>query len=605
MRTLLAFVAGVALVGGLWFLSSRDGGMRMAVDGEPVTTGVGAGVPDFAFLDLDGETGVLSNLLGKGPVVVVMRDTGCPVARKYGHELARLEAEYGEEGVRFLFLNVSPQDSPEEARAEVELFGFQGSYILDRDNRVRPALQPETTTEVFVIDAGGRLRYRGAVDDQYGIDFAKPEPRETWLRDALDALLAGEEVPVTSTFASGCYLPRERSRTAASEITWHGRVSRIVQENCEMCHRDGGVAPFSLASYENAAGYRGMIQYMVSENRMPPWFASPEHGEWSNDRTLDPRDKLDLLTWIAAGAPEGDPKDAPRPRDWVAGWEYGAPDAVVAMEEPFPVPAEGVVDYQYLYVKTDFPEDRWISSIEIQPGSRQVVHHVLAFLEAPDAPREERSGGIDGYFAAYVPGFTGNRYPEGAAKRLPAGAWIKLQLHYTPNGAATEDVTRIGFRFADGPPERVVETTSAFNARFEIPPGAKHHEVSATYTFREPGEVLSLFPHMHLRGAAFRYVMTHPDGTEEVLLDIPRYDFNWQLGYYPAEPIRVEPGTRIVATGWFDNSEENPYNPDPTVPVRFGEQTFEEMMIGYFDWIPDRPLAQRLADGDGDKEDTP
>ncbi len=381
---------------------------------------------------------------------------------------------------------------------------------------------------------------------------------------------------------------------AAADITYHNRVSRIIQQNCETCHRDGGIAPMSLASYQNAAAFAPLIQIRVGEDRMPPWFANPAHGSFANDRSLEADEKADLLAWIEGGTPEGDPADAPEAREWTsAGWQWGEPDAVIQIKDAIRVPADGVFDYQYVYLKTDFPEDRWITRMEVLPTAPQVTHHVLVFVEGPEAEEPVRMGGVDGYFAATVPGFTGNEYPEGAAKRLPAGAWLKFQLHYTPNGTAALDQTKVGLYFADGPPDRVVETSSAFNTRFEIPPGAPNYDVVGEYTFEESGSLLSFFPHMHLRGTAFRYVAQYPDGREEILLDIPAYDFNWQLVYHLEEPLRVEPGMTITATGWFDNSADNPFNPDPTVAVHFGEQTFEEMLIGYFDWIPDRAEVQR------------
>jgi hypothetical protein len=338
-----------------------------------------------------------------------------------------------------------------------------------------------------------------------------------------------------------------------------------------------------------------MIEYVVQNRIMPPWFADPDIGNFANDRSLAPEDREILLQWIANGAPEGDAADAPERRNWMPGWSLGEPDATVMIPEPFAVPAEGVVDYQYLYVKTDFPEDKWITAMEIQPTDLSIVHHVLVLIEPPGAksPRDAAPGepvfrgGIDGYFGVWVPGFQGNVYPSGSAKLLPAGSWLKFQMHYTPNGVEGIDQTVLGFHFADGPPERVVETSSAFNARFEIPARNPDFSAAGEYTFERSGTLLTLFPHLHLRGKRFRFDLIYPDGQETPILNVPRYDFNWQLNYQLDEPIRVEPGMILRATGTWDNSHNNPFNPDPTAVVHFGEQTFEEMMIGYFDWIPE------------------
>lgn len=570
----------------------------------------GERVHDFRFTDLDGERGRLSKLFTDEDdvVIVAMRDVGCPVAKRYGNELARIEGEYAADGVRFLYLNVNPEDDEERIREqEIDRYGLGGSYVRDTDGKIARLLGA-TTTEVFVIDAALTLRYRGAIDDQYGISFTKPEPRNRYLRDALDDVNAGRQVSVARTDAEGCFLDGadvQASRDGAlpdRPITYHNRISRIVQNNCQTCHRSGGIAPFPLETYEQVNAYRPMIRYMVSEGLMPPWSASPDHGEWANDRSLPERDLHDLLAWIDAEAPEGDPGDAPGSIAWVDGWNIGEPDAVLEIPAPIEIPAEGFVDYQYVYVPTDFEEDRWVQSMELRPTAPEVTHHVLTFIEEPgldcNARREPGDPvpqcGIDGFFAGTVPGAVGQYFPEGSAKLLPKGATLKFQLHYTPNGRATADRTRLGLVFADGPPERVVETASAWTTDFEIPAGAPRHEVSADFTFERPGTVLSFTPHMHTRGVAFRYDLIEPDGSSRTLLDIPRYDFNWQLSYVLAEPLEVQAGTRIRATGVFDNSPENPFNPDPTVEVYFGEQTYEEMMIGYFDWIPgrrDRPAS--------------
>ncbi|MEX0891927.1 MAG: redoxin domain-containing protein [Gemmatimonadota bacterium] len=547
---------------------------------------------DFNFRTVDGTRGRLSGLLEEHrAVVVVMRTTECPVSRQYGHRLAELERAYAERGVAFLYLNASPQDTPDKIREDIATFDLAGPYVADPDGEIATLLQAEVSTEVFIIDAARTLRYRGAVDDQFGISFAKPEPREHYLVAALDAVLDERPVAVSETEASGCYLELAAQQTALvpeRPVTYHERVGRIIQENCVSCHRAGGVAPFSLETYEDVYGFRGMVRFVLEEGRMPPWFANPEHGAFRNDPSLPERDRRDVLAWLEAGAPAGDPGAAPRPLVWVDGWQLGRePDAVVELPEPQDVPASGVVDYRYIFVKTDFQEDRWIRQIEARPTAPQVTHHVIAYLQGPD------DEGRGAWLGATAPGVPANVFPDGTAKRLPAGAWIMFEVHYTPNGTATRDQTRLGLVFADGPPVREVETTSVSTTRFAIPPGAANHEVVARRGFERAGSITAMLPHMHVRGKAFRYEVERTDGTREILLDIPRYDFNWQLFYEPAEPVHVAPGDELVGYAWYDNSAGNPANPDPTATVRFGEQTFEEMMFGFFDFVPDEPLAAR------------
>jgi hypothetical protein len=328
---------------------------------------------------------------------------------------------------------------------------------------------------------------------------------------------------------------------------------------------------------------------------MPLWSADPNVGEWSNARDLPELDRVALMAWVSQGAPEGDPAEAPPPIDWPKGWTI-EPDLVLTVPQPVSVPREGTLPYQYAYVPTELSEDRWIQAMEIRPRVPAVLHHALVFTEEPvlgmspvftARPIEMGSdfgSGLDGYFMAYGPGHDRVVYPPGHAKLLPKGATLKFQLHYAPNGTATQDQPAIGFVFADRPPTERVETGSVTTTSFVIPPGAKRHEVTAVHRFPEPVRLVGFLPHMHLRGVAFRYELHYLDGRRETILDVPRYQFNWQEEYIPQEPIEVPAGAWLRATGWFNNSNANPANPDPTQTVRFGEQTYEEMMVGFFSY---------------------
>jgi len=585
---MLGIIATAVVLGGAGYYVTTG-----VASSAPVTTAgtaVGDRVPDLRFRDLDGQRGRLTRLLDGGAeaVVVFMRDGACPVAQRYGPAIVRLEREYGERGVAFVYLNVNESESVDQMREDADRFGLASPYVRDPKWQTARVLQPTTTAEAFVIDRSGTLRYRGAIDDQYGLSYSRPAANHSYLRDALESVLAGEKVVVGSTRAEGCLLaPPPGAEPPKAAVTYHGRISRLVQENCQSCHRTGGVAPFPLERYDQVRAYAPMIRFVVESGRMPPWFAHPDVGEWANDRRLSERDARDLFAWIDAGMPEGRRRDAPVDLHWADGWTIGQPDVVIPMPEAFEVPADGMVEYQYMYVKTDFPEDRWIQAMEIRPTAPEVTHHVLIFIEEPDA--ERRQGGIAGFFAGYAPGNHGVVFPSGMAKRLPAGAWLKFQLHYNTNGVPATDRSALGLIFADAAPEREVRTRSAFEHEFVIPPGAPHHEVPGEHLFRQDGYILEFFPHMHNRGSAFRYELVHEDGRVDHLLEVPRYDFNWQITYKPDRPIFAPAGSRLRATGWFDNSPDNPANLDPTAEVRFGEQTWEEMMIGYFDWVAAGP----------------
>lgn len=576
--------------------------------GEPLVLGadaprVGELIDDVAYTDLGGNRGVLSDVMGERGLVVVIRDVYCPVSRKYGARLGRIEREYGARGFGFLYVNVNAADTPAAAAEEIAANGFGAPYVLDPHAPVARELAAQTSTEVFVLDAARTLVYRGAVDDQYGIGFTKPEPTVEYLRDALAAVEAGDAPAVGGTIAPGCYLSLPQEQAPPQEITYHNRISRIVQARCQGCHRPTGVGPFLMMSYEQVRARRQMIHFVLADGIMPPWYADRGTGPWANDFSLSEQEIADFVAWIENDAPEGDPADAPLPRTWADNWTIGEPDAVFRIEEPFTVPAEGQVDYQYTYVKTDFPEDRWVTAMEIRPTAPQVTHHVLVFLESPEvqerirnatteeeeeAARREWQGGIDGYFASSVPGQAGLVFADGMAKKLPAGAWLKFQLHYTANGREAVDQTEIGLVFGERESYTEVQTDSAFDTEFVIPAGAPRHEVTATYEFERDARLLSLFPHTHLRGTEFYFELVYPDGSVEKVLPISRYDFNWQLNYEFATPKAVPAGTTMRVTGIYDNSAANPANPDPGVDVGFGEQTWEEMLIGYVNWIPVR-----------------
>ena len=361
----------------------------------------------------------------------------------------------------------------------------------------------------------------------------------------------------------------------------------------------------SLLTHEEVRPWARAIQEAVALNRMPPWFADPRYGEWANAHVLAESERRTLLDWVESGARRGDPADAPEPLKFLEGWNIGEPDLVLELPEPFPVPAEGTIDYHYLVIPTGFDEDRWVSAAEVRPGNREIVHHVIAFMRpreskwlegaqpgkvfAPKPSKEKQTKKRDGneyreFLVGYAPGMEAASWTRGDfAKILPAGADIVLQLHYTSNGKEAWDRSRIGLRFRDGPPRKRALTMSATNFRFVIPPGVPAHPVKSRWVLNREVELIGLLPHMHLRGKDFRFDLRYPDGRNEVLLYVPNYDFEWQFFYYLQQPKTLPAGTVIDCLAHFDNSPNNPDNPDPAAEVRWGDQSWEEMMIGFFE----------------------
>lgn len=549
---------------------------------KPSVHGVGRRVRDVAFRDLEGQEHRLSDFGDRPALVIALTGTGCPLCQKYAPTLAALEAKYHERGVAFILVNPNESEGPERA---IRTHGFESPYVRDLEDELTGALGAETTTEVFVLDAARTLVYRGAVDDQYGFGYARQTPRRTFLADALDAVLAGRRPKTAATTSPGCelFFDDRSAPKAQPEVTYHNRISRILQDNCLECHRDGGSAPFPLETYQDVSDYAAMIASVIERRVMPPWFAAPEDSEtlhWANDRSLAPQDRNDLLAWLRSDRPVGDPADAPLPRRFPDEWQIGEPDRVYQIPEPIAVKATGRMPYQYAQVETEFESDRWIQAVEVRPTARPVVHHVLVFLKK-DGERVDQAGG---FLAAYVPGNTHQIYPDGFAKKVPAGSKLVFQLHYTPNGTPAEDQTRLGLQFSDRPPRHVVRHVGIANQKIEIPPRARHHAEHAQHGVPVDVRLMAFMPHMHLRGDAFRFVLVTPDGEKRTLLNVPRYDFNWQLEYRLAKPMDVPRGSRIEVTGWYDNSAENPANPDPSKTVRWGPQTEDEMMLGYVEY---------------------
>jgi peroxiredoxin len=559
----------------------------------PGDHGVGRMVPDLQFTDINGRSFHLSDYSDRPAVVIAFTNTTCPISKKYSPSLAAIEKRYAASNVQFIYINPTASDKPASVAAAIATQGFAGPYVRDNTGAAARAVGATHTTDVIVLDARRTVIYRGAVDDQYGFEYSLDAPRNEYLKLAIQSTLDRRPLLVAATEAPGCPLDLEQANST-SEITYHNRISRILQSRCMECHREGGAAPFALDSYENVVAQAGAIRQAVERGVMPPWFAArAEKGQpshWANDKSLSDQEKSDLLGWLSHGRTAGDPADAPLSREFPDGWRIGQPDHVVQLPKPLPVKATGVMPYQDVIVETGLTEDKWVKAMEIRPTAPGVVHHVVVFLLPPanrSREEEDRKAGDDesgGFYVAYAPGHDPLVLTDGFGKKLPAGSRLKFQMHFTPNGTATEDQTRLGIRFSDTEPAHLVHVAGIANPKLSIPPGADNHPVTASQEIHSETTVMAFFPHMHLRGKAFRYEATFPDGRKQMLLDVPRYDFNWQLSYRLAEPVQLPKGSTINLTAWYDNSKNNPANPDPGRTVTWGPQTFDEMMIGYIEY---------------------
>jgi peroxiredoxin len=583
MRRNLGVLAAVLLMIAVWAQAQPASGPE---DDRRVT--------DFALKDIAGKRVSLSDFKDKKAIALVFLGTQCPINNAFMPRLGELHKVYAGRGVQFLGINSNVQDTAERVAEHARKFEIPFPVLKDDGNRVADQLNVQRTPETLVLDATGVIRYRGRIDDQYGIDYKRAQPTRRDLAEALDEVLAGKRVTVPLTEVPGCYIGRVSPTTESGPVTYAKDVATIVQNRCQECHRPGQIGPMPLLTYDDVRNWSAMIEEVVKQRRMPPWHADPRYGKFSNDRSLTEKERETLLAWLDNGAPKGRDEDLPAPREFVPGWTIGKPDVIFRMTEEFDVPAESPrngIPYKYFFIETGFTEDRWVERAEAVAGAAEVVHHIVVFVVPPSGkffPGNPENPVLTGT----APGDMPLILPEGTAKKVPAGAKLVLQMHYTPNGKAQKDRSSVGLIFAKQKPKLAVQTEPIADPfSIKIPPGDPNFEVDASWRFREDGYVLSFMPHMHLRGKDFLFEAIYPDGRKETLLSVPRYNFNWQSMYRLKDPLRVPKGTRIRCVAHFDNSAGNPNNPDPTKKVFWGDQTWEEMMIGWMDYAYDRPPA--------------
>jgi hypothetical protein len=401
---------------------------------------------------------------------------------------------------------------------------------------------------------------------------------------------------------------------AAQTPTFTKDVAPILDKNCVICHRSGDIAPMALTSYDEARPWAKSIKAQIATGKMPPWHATEARGTFSNDRRLTDQEKETLIAWVDHGAPKGDPKDQPPLPAFAAGWEIGKPDVVLSMEKPYAVVDSGTIKYQYFQIPTNFTEDKWIKAIEVRPGVRSVVHHILVFCKEPEGkfagppftpvvPKIPAFGTNDGakspgvLIATTAPGTNGMRFPEGTALRVKAGSTLTLQIHYTANGKPTEDTSTVGLIFAKEAPRQEMRTSAFMNPIFTLPAGDPDKEVDSAIEFNQDSHIYAIFPHTHVRGKDWSYQVVFPDGRKEQILSVPHYDFNWQTYYTFAKPLAMPKGSRLEAIAHYDNSANNPSNPDPKVDVHWGEQTWQEMQYTGLTFTVDEKSANLGSGG--------
>lgn len=581
--------------------SSHHKGMHASSSVEGV---VGMRVDDFQLLDHMGVAHRLFYYSDAPAIVVMTQGNGCPIVRNAVPAYRQVRDNYQEQGVKFFLLNSNLQDNKTTIAKEVADFGFDIPVLVDENQLVGESLNVTRTAEVFVIDPKSRkIVYHGPVDDRLTYQNQKAKAEFSYLSDALDAVIAGETVKISQVDAPGCIVnfPERDNKERHTNISYHDTIAPILEERCVECHQVGGIGPWAMTSYDMIKGFSPMIREVIRTDRMPPWHSDPNIGSFLHDRSLTSKEIKTLVHWIEAGSPRGEGYDPlADPRESLPDWPLGVPDLILTVPS-FDVPATGVVDYQRPYVVNPLEEGKWLRASTVKVGSRESVHHVLTgyLKEIPKSGQsnEVRWGASVGGYAVGAESMIAR---EGLGTYIPAGGAIGLQMHYTPFGREVTDTTQIGLYFYDKRPPRMLRNSVIMDFSIEIPPEKANHAETAYLEFPKDAELFYAFPHAHYRGQSSTLAIRYPDGREEMILSLPKYDFNWQRAYEFKDPIKVPAGAKLIARYTYDNSTQNAANPDPSKKIVWGDQSFEEML---YTAISYRWTDETSADQKGEYQD--
>ena len=562
-----------------WFDPEAPGRGHRFYRFETVANGPELLIENFALVD---QNGVRHELFREGDAsyVVLLFTDNAHLADAWS-AVKPLRAAYASKGVQFWLVN--PVDTRADLVAACAAAGVDIPVLHDLAQLVARTYGPISTLEAIAINRPDfTILYRGAIADRSEGPGGVVE--QTYLADALKQFTAQNPVVVQAVRNRGAVLP-----LAVNQVPEYARdIAPLLQAKCVSCHRPGDIGSWAMTHHAAVADQAVPIRRSLLAGHMPPWHADPAFGRFANDASLTPSEASRLVAWLDAGAPRGQEPDplVTQPPPPSPAWPLGNPNLILKIPSQS-LPANGEIPYRYLLVKNPIPTNAWLRGATVRPGNREVVHHALVFTAQNAADFLQVQGGLGGFFAGYVPGSEPVEFPVGTGKLLKAGSYLIFQMHYTPNGKATTDRTEIGLYFADQPPARELVTTAAYDTEFRIPAGARDHEVIAEAVIEKDSLLYEMSPHMHYRGSRIRFEAIYPGGDREVLLNVPGYEFAWQTLFRLQEPKRLPAGSRVRITGGFDNSESNPWNPNPAATVTFGEQTSDEMLIGYLNLAAD------------------
>jgi len=551
-------------------------------------------VENFVLLDQKGDAHELFYHRNDQVVVILAQSNACSSNAAAMRQFQSLSEAYANEAVSFYMLN----SSLNEQRAELALAAAENSSTLpildDATQLIGESLNLRQAGEVLVVDpASWQITYRGPL-----LNNDMPMAQNSDVITAIEAIRHGDvQMPIEDE-TKGC--PISYAQGTHTQISYSDTIAPILQTKCIVCHTEGGLGPWAMSGYNMIRGFAPMMREVIRTKRMPPWHADPHVGVWKNDISLTTQESQNLVHWIEAGTPRGDGPD-PLAETQTAQllWPLGKPDLILDIPA-YTVPASGVVDYQFPRVKNPLTTAVWIKAATIVPGNREVVHHILAGTQDHDTTDLRRTSGVfDNYIIGYAPGNESNQFPQDTGIFIPPGGDFLFQLHYTPVGREIIDTSRIGLYFHDKTPGNFFRQGVVINPMLKIPPLAARHKEIAYYAFDKPVQLHNLVPHAHYRGVSSRFELQKPDGSTEIILNIPNYDFNWQRTYEFVIPKHVDAGSKLIHTTWYDNSANNLGNPDPTREVPWGLQSWDEMLYGAFSYTyvnenTEAPIHDRL-----------
>lgn len=586
MRTLALLT--LLIVGGI----SARGEAAPTAPAPGVAAAASSEVMNFALLDHQGRLHELRRMGGKA-VVLFFTANGCPVVRQNVRKFKALNEQFASQGVTFLLVNSSPGDTREEISKEARELGVWHLPVLKDDTQgVARHLGIRRTAEIVALSTKDWTPfYRGALDDQMVEGAQKPAAEERYLEKALASFLNNTPILTAKTVARGCLIHFDGGEGPDNApVSYSQAVAPILLSKCVHCHSAGNVGSWAMSGHRKVKSMSSMIEETVLTRRMPPWDADPHVGRFRNDKSLTVAEAQTLLRWIHQGSPRGEGVDPLEGHQVAAAaeWPLGKPDIILRLPKPESIPASGVLDYRHIEVKAGNEKEAWLGAIWVKPGNLKVVHHVIGRLK--EGGRKDAVGQGE-MLVGWAPGTTQGWFPTNTGKYIPAQARFDLEMHYTPNGTEQTDQTEVGLYLLPEKPAARFEAVPLIDFTFEIPPGDPDSRTQALYCFKRGATLYSLTPHMHLRGKWMKFEALHPNGKRELLCSVPRYDFNWQQTYELDKPRRIAPGTWVMISGGYDNSAQNPANPDPKKTVHWGEQSFDEMFLGWYNvaWDPEVP----------------